>query len=326
MTFPYFFADIDSPGEQRKYSVALIEHLFTLLPPQATVVTLYDVGCVLAWSLSKFEILPPEVVLRLCFATTAMHAYGHEWACQLVHNPRICIGLGLSDGSEMKADLGDWIRHCLNQGIKAQGSAALDIIDRYAPARLRKELNTVLALQADLDTSERALQTTRTMLEKETASNDTLYALESLQRGHNCLMTKVEALYSSLNVHDRFPELNGVSLNFVCVLLMTHDLKINIRKRAIASFFEWDKLDRAVGGSHQALGMKLHQHTRKAIAKHQPALMTAIQKFNSYYINAGCLGYTLNWREYLDGWKTQTSGTEFAPFLNVTGAGRSKNA
>jgi hypothetical protein len=27
-----------------------------------------------------------------------MHAYGHEWACQLVHNPRMCTGLGLSDG------------------------------------------------------------------------------------------------------------------------------------------------------------------------------------------------------------------------------------
>jgi hypothetical protein len=50
---PLFFANIDSPGEQQKYSVALIEHLFTLLPPQATVVTLYDVGCVLARSLSK---------------------------------------------------------------------------------------------------------------------------------------------------------------------------------------------------------------------------------------------------------------------------------
>ena len=35
---------------------------------------------------------------RLHFATTAMHAYGHEWACQLVYNPRVASGLGLSDG------------------------------------------------------------------------------------------------------------------------------------------------------------------------------------------------------------------------------------
>jgi len=27
-----------------------------------------------------------------------MHAYGHEWACQLVYNPHLISGLGLSDG------------------------------------------------------------------------------------------------------------------------------------------------------------------------------------------------------------------------------------
>lgn len=67
-------------------------------------------------------------------------------------------------------------------------------------------------------------------------------------------MDKVETLFSSLNVQDRFPELDGVNLDFICVLLMACDLKMNIWKRAIASFFEWDKLDRAVGGSHQMLG------------------------------------------------------------------------
>ncbi|KAG1867477.1 hypothetical protein C8R48DRAFT_771969 [Suillus tomentosus] len=340
---PLFFANIDSPGEQQKYSVALIEHLFSLLPPQATVVTLYDVGCVLARSIAKFDILPEDVTSRLRFATTAMHAYGHEWACQLEHNPRMCVGLGLSDGegterlwsrfvrligversssrqrrlwlidrqataigSEMKADLGEWIKRRHKRGVKDQGCMALDVINRcetsvedlraqwtdqrqsqlsiraHAPARLRKELDTVLSLQADLDASDRALQTTKTMLEKETASDDTLDVLESLQRGHDRLMDKVETLFSSLNVQDRFPELDGVNLDFVRVLLMARDLKMNIRKRAIASFFEWDKLDRAVGGSHQTLGTKLHQHTRKAIAKRQPALMTAIRKFNLY--------------------------------------------
>jgi len=28
----------------------------------------------------------------------AMHAYGHEWACQLSYNPCLVPGLGLSDG------------------------------------------------------------------------------------------------------------------------------------------------------------------------------------------------------------------------------------
>ena len=46
----------------------------------------------------KFDILPDDILVRLTFSTTAMHAYGHQWACQLIYNPRIREGLGLSDG------------------------------------------------------------------------------------------------------------------------------------------------------------------------------------------------------------------------------------
>ncbi|KIK12772.1 hypothetical protein PISMIDRAFT_120278, partial [Pisolithus microcarpus 441] len=95
---PLFFANIDTPGKQQKYSIALIEHLFSLLPLQANVITLYDVGCVLSRSLDQYDILDSSITSHVCFATTAMHAYGHEWACQLVYNPRLVVGLGLSDG------------------------------------------------------------------------------------------------------------------------------------------------------------------------------------------------------------------------------------
>ena len=54
---PLFFANIDTPGEQQKYSIALISHLFSLLPCQANVMVLYDVGCVLAHSLSQVRCL-----------------------------------------------------------------------------------------------------------------------------------------------------------------------------------------------------------------------------------------------------------------------------
>jgi hypothetical protein len=95
---PLFLANIDTPGEQQKYSVALIEHLFSLLPPDATVAVLYDVGCVLDRSAHLYEIFPKSIAGRITFATNAMHAYGHQWACQLVYNPRLRIGLGLTDG------------------------------------------------------------------------------------------------------------------------------------------------------------------------------------------------------------------------------------
>jgi len=53
---PLFFANIDTPGEQQKYAVALLGHLFMLLPSQATVVGLYDVGCVLERSISLVSV------------------------------------------------------------------------------------------------------------------------------------------------------------------------------------------------------------------------------------------------------------------------------
>jgi hypothetical protein len=113
---PLFLANIDTPGEQQKYAVALIEHLYSMLLSCATGVVLYDVACVLDRSLQlvstvpthsqeiksdgshQYDILPITITERLLLATSAMHAYGHQWACQLVFNPRLRPGLGLTDG------------------------------------------------------------------------------------------------------------------------------------------------------------------------------------------------------------------------------------
>ena len=50
---PLFFININIPGEHQKYAVALIEHLFSMLPPNATVVILYNISCVLDCSVHK---------------------------------------------------------------------------------------------------------------------------------------------------------------------------------------------------------------------------------------------------------------------------------
>ncbi|KAF9469487.1 hypothetical protein BDZ94DRAFT_692 [Collybia nuda] len=340
---PLFLANIDTPGEQQKYSVALIEHLFNFLPPQATVGVLYDVGCVLDRSLQLYAILPNNVTSRLTFATSAMHAYAHQWACQLVYNPRIRVGLGLTDGEgverlwsrsrkligvtrmsararriwlldrhmasigeELRADLGSWLRRRQKKGVEGQGKKAQKVLDEcgvplttlreqwelqqaaqlsiraHAPVRLKKELDTVLNLQGDLDTVDKAIVITRSTISHSSASRESLQLLSGLETTQKRLKDEVEALYSSLGIEDTFPELQNIDLDFVRTLLMARDLKINIRKRAIGSFFEWDRLDQAAGGREQAIGTKLHQSTRKAISKRKPALMSAIRKFNDY--------------------------------------------
>jgi hypothetical protein len=50
---PLFMANIDTPGEQQKYAVALIDYLFSHIPSNANVVVFYDIGCVLHRSIKQ---------------------------------------------------------------------------------------------------------------------------------------------------------------------------------------------------------------------------------------------------------------------------------
>lgn len=124
------------------------------------------------------------------------------------------------------------------------------IID--APQRLQREVDAVFGLQSEVQTVERTISNLRTSLSK--LSQDSKETLVSLRRTHERLTDKIEMLYASLNIHEQFPELQNHPLEFVKLLLMARDLKINIKQRAIGSFLEWDKLDQAVGGVGPALG------------------------------------------------------------------------
>jgi hypothetical protein len=114
---PLFFTNIDTPGEQQKYAVSLLEELFSHLPIDAMVVCLYDIDCELDRSrnlvsgktlynnsteVSQYNLFSASINPHLMFVTSAMHAYAHQWACQLVYNPQFQAGLGLSDGEGVK--------------------------------------------------------------------------------------------------------------------------------------------------------------------------------------------------------------------------------
>ena len=120
---------------------------------------------------------------------------------------------------------------------------------------MKKELDIVLTLQGNLDEVEKAICAARATIVNMDQPSQSLEVLKSLERTHERLNTNVETLFASLNIQESFSELDGMDLEFVQTLLMARDLKINIRKRAIGSFFEWDKLDQAAGGRGAALGM-----------------------------------------------------------------------
>jgi hypothetical protein len=130
-----------------------------------------------------------------------------------------------------------------------------DVTSQDAPMRLKKELDSVLTLQGHLDEINLSIAVARATFTGLNRTSGSLQALASLEETHEDLKHKMEVLYASLNIQDTFAELNGIDLEFVWTLLLARDLKINIRKRAIGSFIEWDRLDQAVGGRSAALGM-----------------------------------------------------------------------
>ncbi|KII96213.1 hypothetical protein PLICRDRAFT_99056 [Plicaturopsis crispa FD-325 SS-3] len=84
-------------GERQYYALALIKRLFEHLPPTMTVGILYDIGCQLHRSCAKWGFLD-DILDRITFGIAVFHAYGHQWACQIIYHPRKCVGFGLTDG------------------------------------------------------------------------------------------------------------------------------------------------------------------------------------------------------------------------------------
>ncbi|KAJ7435827.1 hypothetical protein FB451DRAFT_1461458 [Mycena latifolia] len=341
-----FLCDIDTLGERQEFIVALMEETNSYLPPQATIVQAYDVGCVTDHSFNLFPILSEGFHERVCFVINAMHSFGHQWVCQIVYSPRLHRGLCLTDAKgverfwsrirkligitrsqwnsrriwmidqytafvneEGRSNLGSWIHRQEHRNLTrkrraakkvlaecgvsieelrrnwAEQKAAQTSIRSHAPVRLRRELDKVLSLQAQIDAVEQSITDVKNTIKGPDASPDSIGLLCSLTRTNETLNTQAEALYASLNISQSFPELQNLPLEFVRTLVVMRDLKINIRKRAIGSFYEWETLDRAVGGRREALGQS--EITSEAYATYltetsQPALLRAIGKFNGY--------------------------------------------
>ncbi|KZP01281.1 hypothetical protein CALVIDRAFT_456347, partial [Calocera viscosa TUFC12733] len=94
---PLFVANLTDPGERHHYTVALLRKVMQQLPPTATLGVLYDIGCQLDRAIRKHGYMP-ELIGRISWATSVLHAYGHQWACQLTYHPRKRIGFGLTNG------------------------------------------------------------------------------------------------------------------------------------------------------------------------------------------------------------------------------------
>ncbi|KAF7372425.1 hypothetical protein MVEN_00103700 [Mycena venus] len=228
-------------------------------------------------------VFPATICEWISFVINGMHAYGDHWACQLVYSPRFRPGMGLADHEGVKwfwsrirnlipLTRGQWHIWMIDQYAAFMHRAAMRTLQEcrvperelhaewaaqkeaqtsiraYAPARLRRELEKVLSLQTQIDTVEKTIDDTKKTLQGSGASVHLLALLRGLEQTHERLGREAEELYTSLKIQKTFPELQDLPLEFAQTLHVMRDLKINICKRAIGSFFEWESLDRAVSG------------------------------------------------------------------------------
>ena len=82
-----------------------------------------------------------------------------------------------------------------------------------APVRLKKELDTILTLQGDLDAVEKAIHVAKITLSQSSTPSKLTKILRGLEEMHDQLSDKVEELYVSLNIQESYPDLQGVGLD-----------------------------------------------------------------------------------------------------------------
>lgn len=78
--------------------------------------------------------------------------------------------------------------------------------------------------------------------------------MQGLRNTHEKLTEQAEELYKELDVGQAFPHIRDFGLEFARVLVMAYDAKCIARQKITGRFFEWDYLDRAVGGKGPSLG------------------------------------------------------------------------
>lgn len=91
---PLFVANVDTPGEEQKYAVALIKHLCSLLPPTANITVLYDIGCVLDRSLELVGCYMQSMNLPLTFSSMISYPSRLQRAFALPSQP--CTPMDIS--------------------------------------------------------------------------------------------------------------------------------------------------------------------------------------------------------------------------------------
>ncbi|CAD6934943.1 unnamed protein product [Tilletia laevis] len=99
---PLFLADVKESGEAHYYAYALIQHLVdTCGIKLRTLGICYDISCKIDVSPRMKKAFQRQPV-KVAYAVSLFHVYGHDYTCQLKYSPRRMPGFGLTDGESLE--------------------------------------------------------------------------------------------------------------------------------------------------------------------------------------------------------------------------------
>ncbi|KAE8231762.1 hypothetical protein CF326_g3215 [Tilletia indica] len=99
---PLLFCDVRGTGEAHFYAFALLDHLIRACSGQLRSLGIcYDIGCKLSAS-PRIKASLRDHNVKLSFAVSLFHVFGHDLDCQLKFSPRRTFGFGLTDGESLE--------------------------------------------------------------------------------------------------------------------------------------------------------------------------------------------------------------------------------
>ncbi|KAG1854229.1 hypothetical protein F4604DRAFT_1883345 [Suillus subluteus] len=299
-----WIANLTSGGEKQHYALALLDWLFKHIPTQMTIGLLYNIGCQLKRSCRKWNFMDDSILSRIAFAVAVLHAYGHQWVCQIVYYPRKRKGFGLSDG----------------KGCEWLWSFLKPLISSLRVSGFNERLFVLDTQIRHLDS--KSLQGFRHWLHQcwihcQSKKNDVLDRLHALELDENALhvewkaqvdhqmnkaaevITIILALEKMLqtqeaSIHELEMQLHGVHVpNIGEVTALGMEDKVNLEKMKKDTYltthirdhlcqrkFELERLERSYRAMVNA-ECKLHANTEHSIKYREPGILKLSTTYNS---------------------------------------------
>ncbi|KAJ6587393.1 hypothetical protein B0H10DRAFT_2233998 [Mycena sp. CBHHK59/15] len=290
--------------------VTLMETLFQHLPLTIVTGLLYDAACSFKCSCQKWGFLS-RFMGRLAFAVSVFHAFGHEWACQLLYHLQKHLGFGFTDGKGCERfwhSISHLIAHLqicgyhdrlytLDTQIDHMDKASLLRLDKWIwrhhvhSAKKHREAKKALAEcgklvallheQWAMQVKAKTKPLPSTFLEavEEDDPDATMHQVcfeagqEALAKAEEKLCQKESAL--GVNQHQALKKL--ATSQYMHLRMNTCVLKHRLRDHLRLRKFELDKVEHSFQGLVN--NQKLYSHTKLAVKCREPT----ISKLNTEY-------------------------------------------